>query len=332
MRRIVARYLLVILLLLIALPANAGEEGGAATPDRVVAALEATFGVSPGQRRNHIKGTCALGEFVGMRNPYSRSGLFDGRAVPVVARFSLAGGNPGAPDTARSPRGMALEFRLPKGALQHMTMLNTPIFGAAKPQTFLDAIVAMRPDPVTGKADPEKISAFKESHPDSRAQGEYLATHNPPPSYANSAYYGIHTFHFVNEKGQVTMVRWRFEPQDGEKQLTDEQMKSMPHDFLEQALLDRVVKGPLRWDMYITIGLPGDSEDDPAASWPAGRVEVKVGTLTLASAMSQHGAECAGINYDPLVMADGIEPSDDPILNFRSAAYAISFSRRMKGQ
>ena len=119
------------------------------TPDRVVTALEATFGVTPGERRNHTKGTCAEGEFIATPEAaaYSRSPLFSGRPIPVVARFSLAGGNPNIPDTARNPRGMALEFKLPGGGLQHMTMLNTPVFGAAHPQTFLDNIVAIKPDP-----------------------------------------------------------------------------------------------------------------------------------------------------------------------------------------
>ena len=100
------------------------------TPHQVIGALEDVYGVTPGERRNHTKGTCAVGQFVGKNLTafYSRSALFSGQTVPVVARFSLAGGNPRAPDTSRSPRGMALEFRLPDGGLQHMTMLNTPVF------------------------------------------------------------------------------------------------------------------------------------------------------------------------------------------------------------
>jgi len=78
------------------------------TPDQVVSAIEGTFGVRQGERRNHIKGTCAAGEFVGTPDGarYSRSALFSGKPVPVLARFSLAGGNPKAPDTAKSARGM----------------------------------------------------------------------------------------------------------------------------------------------------------------------------------------------------------------------------------
>jgi hypothetical protein len=37
------------------------------------------------------------------------------------------------------------------------------------------------------------------------------------------------------------------------------------------------------------------------------------------------------INYDPLVMADGIQPTNDPVLLFRSPSYATSFTRRLRG-
>ena len=94
----------------VALPPPVAAQGEV-TSDQVVSALEGAFGVTPGQRRNHIKGTCAAGEFVGTAEAaaYSRSALFSGKPVPVVARFSLAGGNPKAPDTAKSARGMALD-------------------------------------------------------------------------------------------------------------------------------------------------------------------------------------------------------------------------------
>ncbi|HEY6280541.1 MAG TPA: catalase family peroxidase, partial [Burkholderiales bacterium] len=243
------------------------------TADQVVAAIEGTFGVTPGERRNHTKGTCALGEFIGSPDAagYSRSALFSGKRVPVVARFSLAGGNPKAPDTAKSARGMALEFRLPDGGLQHMTMLNTPIFGASNPRTFLDLMIAMKPDLATGKPDPEKIKAFRTSHPDNLAQTEFLASNNPPVSYATSTYFGIHTFKFINRDNKTSLVRWRFVPQDGEKRLSDDELKTSPPNFLEQALIDRTKHGPVKWDMILTLGVAGDTENNPTVAWPDGR-------------------------------------------------------------
>lgn len=319
------------LLLALAPPSWAQEQP---TAEQVVGSIENAFGVTPGQRRNHIKGVCAQGEFVGTPEAakYSRSPLFSGKPVPVVARFSDAGGNPKVSDTSRSPRGMALEFRPPGGQLQHITMINTPMFGAKEPKTFFDQMVAIKPDPATGKPDPEKIKAFKASHPDARASADWLDKHNPPISFTTESYFGLHTFKFINAKDKTTLVRWRFAPQDGEKRLTDEQMKTMPADFLIQDLIDRTKKAPAKWDMFVTIGQPGDTETDPSVLWPKNRKQIKAGTLTISSAMPQQGGPCEKINYDPLVMAEGIAATKDPILLFRSPSYAVSFGRRMQGK
>jgi catalase len=83
--------------------------------------------------------------------------------------------------------------------------------------------------------------------------------------------------------------------------------------------------------MLVTIGQPGDPEDDPTVLWPDDRKEVRAGTLTLASAMPDPKAGSYKINFDPLMMADGIEPTNDPILLFRSPSYAISHTRRLRG-
>lgn len=319
--------------LVLALPIFHAALAADATPDagQVVAAIEGAFGVTPGERRNHIKGTCAAGEFVGTKAAakLSASPLFSGQPVPVVARFSLSGGNPKAPDVARSGRGMALEFQLPKGQLHHIAMLNTPMFGAAHPQSFLDLMQALQPDPATGKPDPEKMKAFKAAHPDNKAQADYLASNNPPASYAGSSYWGIHTFKFVDKKGKATLVRWQFVPQDGEKRLSDDELKTAGANFLEAALVERSGQGPARWDMMVSIGQPGDSETDPTVLWPAERPRIKAGTLSIRSATPQKGAPCEPINYDPLVMALGIQPTADPVLLFRSPAYAVSFGKRL---
>lgn len=307
---------------------------GDVDPVRMIGAMEAAFGVTPGHRRNHIKGTCAVGQFVGLTSArsYSRSRLFSGEVIPVIGRFSVAGGNPDVSDAAKGVRGMALEFRLPGGGLQHMTMINAPVFGASVPKTFYDMLVAMQPDPKTGKRDPERFRAFVDSHPDFQGLAKYTSSHNPPPSYANSRYYSLHAFRFVNAAGGKTLVRWYFQPRDGVKELSDAERDAAPKDFLESELIGRTKKGPVEWDLYIVIGQQGDPETDPSKPWPADREEVKVGTLTLTGAMPQEQGQCGPINFDPLVLSDGIEATDDPVLKARSAAYAISFGKRMSGQ
>jgi len=296
----------------------------------VVGALEGAYGVHPGERRNHTKSTCALGSFVGRPEAaaYSRSALFSGQPVPVVARFSLADGDPHASDTNRSPRGMALEFRLPNGSLQHMTMINTPMFFAAMPRTFLDKMLALKPDPATGKPNPEALKAFAESHPDTKGQATFLATNNPPRSYAIVPTTAFRLSSSLTGKSHVGAVALR---SPGRRKTTFRaEMTSEPTDFLEKALIDRTQQGPVRWDMFLTIGEPGYPETDPTILWPKDRKELKVGTLTISSAMNQEGAVCENINYDPLVMANGIAATDDPVLLFRSSSYALSFTKRLQ--
>ena len=94
---------------------GASPPGTEVNAPQMIDAFEGTFGVHPGQRRNHIKGTCAAGDFLGTADAaaLSRSALFSGKTIPVIARFDLGGGSPEVPDAAPAPRGMALEFHLP---------------------------------------------------------------------------------------------------------------------------------------------------------------------------------------------------------------------------
>jgi len=305
------------------------------TAPQMIDAFEGTFGAHQGQRRNHIKGTCAVGEFVGTAEAaaLSRSVLFSGKTIPVVARFSLGGGNPEVPDAAPAPRGMALEFRLPAGGLQHITMIDVPIFGAISPDSFRDAIVAIKPDPKTGQPDPEKLKAYAASHPDAMALNQYASHHTPTANYFQTTFFSIHTFKFIDSKSSEHPVKWRFVPRDGTHELTAAEMKSAPHDFLEKNLIERTRKGPVIWDMIVYVGEPGDPQDNPTLAWPETRKHLTAGTLSITQATPQQkGQACEPINFDPMVMADGIAPTNDPILRFRSPAYAVSYGKRLSGQ
>lgn len=296
----------------------------------VVDTFEKLGGVHKGMRRNHSKGVCVAGTFSGTAEArkYSSSALFSEKSVPVIGRFSVAGPNPGAPDASKSPRGFGLQFKLPKDELQQTAMLNVPIFPVSTVQGFYDSLLINLPDPATGKPDPEKGKAFGANHPEAKPFMEWMGTHNAPPAYTEAAYYSLSAYKFVNGKKE-TWVRWHFVPQDGAKFLTDAEAAAAPHDFLDQKLAERVKKGPVKWDMIVTIGEKGDSTTDPSSPWPTGRKEFKAGVLTLTKGGPDQTALCDDINFDPNVASAGIEPSaDDQILQYRSQAYAESFTRR----
>jgi catalase len=62
--------------------------------------------------------------------------------------------------------------------------------------------------------------------------------------------------------------------------------------------------------------------------WPAERQTVAAGTLEVTEL--ETGRETGGdvLVFDPVRVTDGIELSEDPILNYRSAAYSVSIERR----
>jgi len=197
---------------------------------------------------------------------------------------------------------MALEFRLPGDSLQHMTMLNTPMFGAARPEAFLAQMIAQRPDPATGKPDPAKLRAFRDSHPDNAPQAEFLAKNNPPLSYANSAYFGIHTFKLIDRDNRTRLVRWRFVPQDGEQRLSDAALKAAPANFLEPALIERTRRARCA-GTWCSLSANPATRGQPDAGLARGPQGGQGGNAHDNFAMPQAGAACEKINFDPLVMA-----------------------------
>jgi catalase len=67
---------------------------------------------------------------------------------------------------------------------------------------------------------------------------------------------------------------WVFEPRAGTLRLTEEQMRTLPRDYLADELRRRVVAGPMEFDMVLQFPEPGDDVTNPP--WPGpttGRVQ-----------------------------------------------------------
>jgi catalase len=99
-------------------------------------------------------------------------------------------------------------------------------------------------------------------------------------------------------------------------------------NYLFDALIASVHAHPLQWHLIVSVGQSGDVTSDATLPWPQDRQQVDVGTLTIDHVESEDTSPARDINFDPLVLPNGIEPSDDPLLSARSAAYARSFTRR----
>lgn len=300
----------------------------ALTQDAMINRFQAVNGTHPGFRRNHAKGVCITGYFEpnGAGESLSKASVFQPGRIPVEGRFALAVGAPNIPDSGKLVRSMALRFQPADGQEWRTGMNDIPVFPVRDAQAFYDQLLAAKPDPATGKPDPAKMSTFLAAHPET-AKAFALITSRPFSSgFDDAQYNGLNAFRFIAADGKSTPVRWSMVPQ----QPVEPEPANAPAtpDYLFDTLATKIASAPLRWNLLITIGEAGDVTSDATIAWPADRKSVDVGTLTIDAIKAEEQGNCRDINFDPLVLPDGIEPSDDPLLSARSAAYSVSFRRR----
>lgn len=321
-------------LLLACAPLQATAADKAATPEALVDGFEGIFGTHAGFRRGGAKGICVEGYFQGTAQgrAISSAAAFNGERMPVTGRFSVGGGNPKVSDKARTMRGMALQLSLPGGERWQMGNISAPINSVSTPQNMLASLEARRLDPATKKPDPAKIAAFNEAHPEVKAQAQWFARNGVPASYAAVNYWGVHAFKFSDASGRVQYARWVFEPVTGQQLLDDDKLAAMPNDFLVDELRRRIAERPVEFEMRLQLAEAGDNLINPTLQWPEGRKVVSVGRLVINKVEPGAGGACDPIVFNPLVLPKGIEPSDDPVLLARAAAYAVSASRRLAGK
>lgn len=319
--------------LLLGLGAAAPALAQVPTPTQVIEAFEGVQGPIRIHRPSHPKGTCAAGFFEGTAEGarLSVSPSFSGQRIPTVIRFGIGGG-PTAADTSRSTRSLAIRFQVPNGTAWDMANISVPIFGAPTPEALVEGLRVRRPDPATGRPNQAAIDAFVAANPKTTLQGRWLAANAPPASWATTPYWGVNTFRFRGADGEVRAARWVFEPVAGTQRLSDEQMRSMPADFLADELRGRVAQSPVAFDMMLIFPQAGDDLNDPTTAWPDDRQRVTVGRLTVSEVAPAAGGACDRISFLALANSPGVEFSDDPTLRARPAPYAISLSKRTRPQ
>ena len=114
--------------------------------------------------------------------------------------------------------------------------------------------------------------------------------------------------------------------------LTDDQLKSLPDNFLDAELRERVASHGVGFDFKVQLAEPGDKVDDPTVPLPESRKVVTAGRLVIAKVEPGAGGACDKITFNPLVLPKGVGASSDPVLLARPASYAVSLGRRLPDQ
>ncbi len=307
-------------------PAVRAAEG--TTAERTVAVMNTLWGAHPGLRANHAKGVVVEGNFVATPEAasLSKASLFDGKPVPVTVRFSDSTGLPALPDGSgpANPHGMSLKFKLADGGEMDLVTNALKFFPVATGEEFLELLTALSqtgPD----AAKPTAVDRFMEAHP--QAPKAFASTETPA-SFAREAYHGVNAFIFVDAQGKRQPFRFNILPSAGVQHLSAEDSAKRAPNYLMEEIVTAVGAKPVTFALQAQLAAPGDQTKDSSQPWPDDRKIVTLGTITLTKAVPDSDAVQKTLLFLPSNVPDGIEMSDDPLIDARNQAYAVSFGKR----
>jgi catalase len=258
----------------------------------------------------------------------SKASVFLPGRVPIIGRFSLQGSQPYLADAPHIVRGMAILFKLPDGEEWRTGMTNIPVFPVNTPEALYDLLVTFASYPAPDKPDPARMQAFLAKHPESAKAMQLIRSQPVSSGFENSTYNSLDAFRFINVTGAVVPVRWSMVPTQPFEPISTADPGQADKNYLFDALIAGIHNKPPQWHLLITVGQPGDPTNDATVPWPPDRQQIDAGTLTIDHVESEDTSPARDINFDPLLLPNGIAASDDPLLSARSAAYSQSFTRR----
>lgn len=302
------------------LAVNAGDHLVSENPEKVLSVFEGTFGVTEGKRRNHTKGYCIIGEFVPLDAKileYTNSPIFT-QTSSVNGRVSHKGGKNNPPDNKFADYGLAFEITTPQDDTHIINMNTEDFFPTSTADVFIELV---RLKGVDKAAVPEFVKAHPQIGIYSAHHGARDKTLTP---YEGATYNSINSFYLVNDAGTRTAVRWAFVPSN------DQGIVIEPSEsFFFENMQANLAKGEVAWDMVVSLAQNGDDILDPAIRWSDDNPKITAAKLIVTSAVREADGVCDEMNFDPTLLTDGVEPSEDPMLAVRASIYASGIGRRL---
>jgi catalase len=301
---------------------------GTATSTPIVDALKAAAGDPPKARATFAQGRCVRGTYISSdRAEEITSSLSFTRPSRVLARFSVGGGHPKIGDTDKLMlRGFS--FRL--GDLEQRSDILTqsaPVHYARTLDQMLACLTVHLPG-TDGQPDMEKVRAFSAANPETLHQANYIAAHPLPGSFADTTYWGVHSFPATNSKAETRFIKFKIVPVGWDTTLTENEARMKPADFVYDDLENRIAGGDIRFSVMALLDRPGDPTMDVTIRWSDEdrRECVRLGTIVITG--FEPNEACDAFMFDPANLAAGVGHPPDEIFAARHGACTISFAER----
>ncbi|OBG22951.1 catalase HPII [Mycolicibacterium celeriflavum] len=303
------------------------------------------------ERVVHARGAGAYGYF----EPYDES-LAEytvakflttpGKQTPVFVRFSTVAGSRGSADTVRDVRGFATKFYTDQGNYD-LVGNNFPVFFIQDGIKFPDFVHAVKPEPHNeipqAQSAHDTLWDFVSLQPETLHTIMWLMSDRAlPRSYRMMQGFGVHTFRFVNARGEGTFVKFHWKPSLGVHSLVWDECQKVAGkdpDFNRRDLWDSIEAGQFP-EYELGVQLVPDSDEfnfdfdllDATKIIPEEQVPVRpVGKMVLNRNPDNFFAETEQVAFHTANVVPGIDFTNDPLLQFRNFSYLDTQLIRLGG-
>jgi catalase len=266
---------------------------------------------------------------------YTRAKLFQrkGKRTPVFVRFSTVGHGNHSPETLRDPRGFAVKFYTEDGNWD-LVGNNLKVFFIRDAIKFPDLIHSQKPDPVTNIQSGERIFDFISNTPEAMHMVTFLfSPWGIPANYRQMQGSGVNTYKWVNADGQAVLVKYHWEPKQGIRNLTQaeaEQIQGKNFNHATQDLYEAIERGDFpEWELLVQIMSDDEHPEldfdplDDTKIWPQDQFPwLPVGRMVLNKNPENYFAEVEQAAFGTGVLVDGLDFSDDKMLQGRTLSYS----------
>ncbi|AZN38725.1 catalase [Paenibacillus albus] len=275
--------------------------------------------------------------------PYTRAKLFQeaGKQTPVFVRFSTVIHGAHSPETLRDPRGFAVKFYTEDGNWD-LVGNNLKIFFIRDPLKFPDMVHAFKPDPLTNVQDMERFFDFVSLSPEATHMVTFLLSPwGIPANYRQMQGSGVNTYKWVNQNGEAVLVKYHWEPlKQGIKNLLQSEANEVQALNFNHATLDlyqAIEAGDYpEWELRVQLMTDGEHPEldfdplDPTKLWPPEQFPfLPVGKMTLNRNPEDYFTEVEQASFGTGVLVDGLDFSDDKLLQGRTFSYSDTQRHRV---
>eukprot|EP01111_Echinosteliopsis_oligospora_P019121 TRINITY_DN9078_c0_g1_i4.p1 TRINITY_DN9078_c0_g1~~TRINITY_DN9078_c0_g1_i4.p1 ORF type:complete len:555 (-),score=147.14 TRINITY_DN9078_c0_g1_i4:90-1754(-) len=294
------------------------------------------------ERAVHASGSGGMGYFEVTKDmsKYCKAEYMSGvgKKTPVTARFSTVTYGREFPDSSRNPRGLAFKFYTEEGN-HDILAINFPVFFTRDPIQGPDVIRTQQRNPQNFMINYDAMFDWMSLVPESMLCNTWFwSDHGTPYGWRYMDAFPCHTFKWVNASGEAHYVKYKFKCDQGIKNFdfdTAILTCGKDPDFAKRDLFAHIEKGgSASWTVCVQIMTPEEAVNykfDPCDNtkiWPD-LPWVEFGKLVINKNPENYHRDIEQVAFSPGRLVPGIEPSNDPLLQFRMFLYGDAQMHRL---